>query len=185
MESGVLSPQQSDPDAAQITGSIHREILLSYRLLFGQSSKSRVLLSKILIQHKRSYQRVDPFLITLCAPLFKSNFFIQRRNVDLPSNIFPVSNLDVNNDFMESETHSARDDFPTFGPHLLALQRYNLRQQPSRVRYLWRDRRNPLQWYTFWAVLWVGGITIILGLLQIFKSAAQLYFSAHPSPAPT
>jgi hypothetical protein len=129
MESEMLSPQQSDPDAAQIPGSIHREILLSCRLLFGQSSKSRALLSKILIQHKRPNQRVDPFLITLCTtPLFKRNFFIQRRNVDLPSNIFPVSNLDVNNNFMESETYSVRDDFPTFGPRLLALQRYNLRQ---------------------------------------------------------
>lgn len=30
----------------------------------------------------------------------------------------------------------------------MAVQQYNPRQQPSRVRDLWRDRRNPLQWYS-------------------------------------
>lgn len=60
------------------------------------------------------------------------------------------------------------------------LQRFIMTQQPSRVRDMWHDRRNPLQWYTFWAVLWVGGASILLGVLQLLVASAQLYFSICP-----
>ncbi|KAI9780927.1 MAG: hypothetical protein M1816_002619 [Peltula sp. TS41687] len=82
----------------------------------------------------------------------------------------------------ESETYLARDDFTVFGPRLLRLQHYNMRQQPSKVKDLWRDRRNPLQWYTFWAVLWIGGASIVLAVLQLLVGVAQVYFAARPLP---
>jgi hypothetical protein len=53
-----------------------------------------------------------------------------------------------------------------------------MRQQPSKVTDLWRDRRNPLQWYTFWAVLWVGGASIVLAVLQLVVSLVQTVFGA-------
>ena len=86
--------------------------------------------------------------------------------------------LDISHQLIQPDTYSSRDDFPHFGSRLLAVQQYNLRQQPSRVRDLWRDRRNPLQWYTFWAVLWVGGITTVLGILQLAAGITQAYYSA-------
>jgi len=80
-------------------------------------------------------------------------------------------------DSPEFGVYSAARDFPIFGSRLLALQKHNQRQQPSRVRDLWRDRRNPLQWYTFWAVIVVGGLTVILAILQLAVSVAQLYYA--------
>lgn len=185
-------------DSTEESSAIHREILLSYRLLFGQSSSSRKLfgqlLSRSLTKVSRTSDRhpstsdiitddIDPFLSTLCATPFQSSWrclsFIRRENplTFLPGSLFPSSALDMYNQLQESDTYSARDDFPIFGPRLLILQRYNMRQQPSRVRDLWRDRRNPLQWYTFWAVLWVGGVSIVLAVLQVLVGVAQIYLT--------
>jgi hypothetical protein len=47
---------------------------------------------------------------------------------------------------------------------------------------LWRDRRNPLQWYTFWAVLVVGGVSILLSFLQLVVSVAQLVVAIKTAP---
>ncbi|KAK1826925.1 hypothetical protein QBC39DRAFT_363154 [Podospora conica] len=162
--------------------SVHREVLLSYRLLFGQSPGSRKLALKLLKQLKESSGAIDPFLVTICStPLAKSRFLRPLSGSPLPNDIFPTSSLDLDNCLVESDTYSSQDDFPCFGQRLLAVQHYNLRQQPRRIRDLWRDRRNPLQWYTFWAVLWVGGITIVLGVLQLAAAVVQAYYSAWPS----
>ncbi|KAI0545210.1 hypothetical protein F4679DRAFT_562061 [Xylaria curta] len=153
--------------------SIYREILLSYRLLFGQSSKSRTLMKQYLHQLKRDGDYVDPFLVTLCTTPISS--FHDKSS--LLQEIFPNSTLDVHGRFKESSTYSAQDDFPIYGFRLQTLQRYSMRQRPSRVKDLWCDRRNPLQWYTFWTVLWIGGATIILSSLQLAVSIAQLYYA--------
>lgn len=154
-------------------------MLLTYRVLFGQSSQSRALALKLIQQLRASAGDVDPFLPTICTvSTAKSRFLRQSANHELPGCLFPTTILDVDNQLMESDTYSSGDDFPHFGSRLLAVQQYNLRQQPRRIRDLWRDRRNPLQWYTFWAVLWVGGITIVLALLQLVAGIIQTYYSA-------
>lgn len=159
------SDSQADPYSA------HREILLSYRLLFAQSRRSRRLISHEL-DKSRSQGKLDPLLRILSVTSLPS---LHSR---LPRGLFPHSTLNAEGMLQESDTYSAREDFPSFGYRLLILQRYNLRQQPSRVKDLWRDRRNPLQWYTFWAVVWVGGISIVLSVLQLLVGAAQLYLAA-------
>ncbi|KAJ2993996.1 hypothetical protein NUW58_g1672 [Xylaria curta] len=154
--------------------AIHREVLLSYRLLFAQAPKSRALIKQYIYRYSRDTGKdIDPFLVALCTtPLSRL-----RHKMPVANDLFPDSTLSIDGEFEESDTYSAMDDFPVFGHRLQLLQRYNLRQQPSKVKDLWRDRRNPLQWYTFWMVLWVGGAAIIISLLQLAVSAAQLYYS--------
>lgn len=159
--------------------AVHREILLSYRLLFAQSSHSRRLITHQL-QRLQSQPGLDPVLTTLCTVPLRS---LQCGPKRLPD-IFPYSTMDVNGRLQESSTYSVHEDFPCFGSRLLSLQRFSSRQQPSRVKDLWRDRRNPLQWYTFWAVLVVGGISIVLSILQLLVGVAQLYFAAAPQTGP-
>lgn len=173
----LLPPDHYYTDFAQDDdlSSVHREVLLSYRLLFAQSARSRKLIKKHLGELPSNLD-VDPLLVTLCCTPLKS----LHGNSRIPNRIFPYSTLNEDGTLQQSDTYSIRDDFPSFGSRLLALQRYNLRQQPSRVKDFWRDRRNPLQWYTFWAVLWVGGISIVLGALQLLVGIAQLYFAAAP-----
>ncbi|KAF2811392.1 uncharacterized protein BDZ99DRAFT_569455 [Mytilinidion resinicola] len=163
----------------QDNSSLHREVLLSYRLLFGQSSRSRALSLDLVEQLKKSSDDIDPFLPTICSTSTTQSRFLRRfTKPRIPAELLPASNLDLDNIPIESDTYSSRDDFPYFGPRLLALQQYNLRQQPSRVRDLWWDRRNPLQWYTFWAVLWVGGISIVLSIFQLVAAVVQAYYAA-------
>ena len=154
-------------------------MLLTYRLLFGQSPHSRAIALKLLKKLKLSSGDIDPFLSTICTvSATRSRFFRRFANPGLPAHLFPATILDINDRLIESDTYSSQDDFPHFGSRLLEVQQYNLMQQPSRVRDLRRDRRNPLQWYTFWAVLWVGGITSWLGILQLGATVIQTYYSA-------
>jgi hypothetical protein len=205
-----LLPSHYYADSPREPSALHREVLLSYRLLFGQSSSPRKLLSQLLRRsssstaargdgaHPTAHHRaspsssdviadhMDPFLTRICTSPLRSRWrrlgFIRREHPSplLPSTIFPSSALDLDDQLQESETDSAHDDFAVFGPRLLILQRYNMRQQPSKVKDLWRDRRNPLQWYTFWAVLWIGGAGIVLAVLQVLVGIVQVYLTARP-----
>ncbi|KAK4197327.1 hypothetical protein QBC40DRAFT_351070 [Triangularia verruculosa] len=142
-----------------------------------KSPKSRkLLLQRLKLEEaaRGSSGLFDPFLYVICTSALTS--FWGRKNISvLPGEIFPHSVRDVSEQLQEEASYLARDDFPVFGPRLLTLQRYNLRQQPSKIRDLWRDKRNPLQWYTFWAVFWVGGASILLSILQLLVGVAQLY----------
>jgi hypothetical protein len=66
------------------------------------------------------------------------------------------------------------EDFPVFGRKLFTLQDHVLSQNPTRVKMLWKDRRDMLRWYTFWAVLIIGGVGVILALFQTILGAMQV-----------
>lgn len=172
----LSSPDVASPDSSQ---SALKEVLLSYRVLFGQSKASRKLARRLLDARDREEpEQIDPLLRTLCTgPLRRWAFRGNSVTTVLPGYVFPLSTLNFDNELEEADVYSAFDDFPTFGTRLLDLQRYNLRQQPRRIIDLWRDRRNPLQWYTFWAVLWLGAVATILSVLQLAVGIAQLYYS--------
>ena len=143
---------------------------MSYRLLFGQSHASRAL-AKSLIHELEGYGQVDGLLGYLCT---KSQRDVNRR---LSSSFWPLTCRDFDDNLQEAGSYSPQDDFPLLGNRLMALQKFSLRQQPSRLRDLWRDRRNPLQWYTFWAVLLFGGISNIVAILQLLIGILQLLSS--------
>jgi hypothetical protein len=167
--------QDDDNGDDQGSTSIHREVLLSYRLIFAQSARSRKLIKQHLDRLGSSSRGpMDPLLVALCSSPLKR----LHRDSGLPRNIFPYSAVNEDGTLQESDAYCVGEDFPCLGSRLLVLQRYNMRRQPSKVKDLWRDQRNPLQWYTFWAVLWVGGITVFLTALQLIVGAAQLYYAA-------
>ena len=94
-----------------------------------------------------------------------------------PSEIWPITCRTMEGRLQQCDVYSARDDFPRLGPRLVRLQQFNSRQRPSRLTDLWRDRRNPLQWYTFWAVVLVGGLSNILALLQLLVAVIEVQAS--------
>jgi len=49
--------------------------------------------------------------------------------------------------------------------------------KPKGLRGLWRDTRDSLQWYTFWAVAVIGAISLLLGFVQMVLGAVQAYAS--------
>lgn len=139
---------------------LSQEILMSYRLLFGQMRGSRKL-AKASLQTLKQRHDYDQLLDAVCY--WKS----QKIASQLPKSLWPISCRNYEDTLQEADTYSSQDDFPLLSQRLMKLQEFNLRQQPSRLRDLWRDRRNPLHWYTFWAVLVLGSVTILLALLQL------------------
>ena len=170
-----LGPSSAVPE--DFGHALHQEILLSYRLIFGQTRNSRRLARPILTRLKKGSDELefDELLQTLCC---KSSGKWLRA---LPDHLWPVSCRHNSGYLQEQHTYSAHDDFPVLGHRLMLLQDYNLRQQPSRIRDLWRDRRVPQQWYTFWAVLIIGGVSILLSTLQLVVSAGQLAYTIRPA----
>jgi hypothetical protein len=70
--------------------------------------------------------------------------------------------------------YSARGDFPNLGKRLLELQDYMNAQNPQDLVALWYDRRDILRFYTFWAVVVVGGLSVLLSFIQTVLTAIQL-----------
>ena len=101
-----------------------------------------------------------------------------------PSEIRPIICRTMEGRLQQSDVYNARDDFPRLGSRLIKLQQFNSRQRPSKLTDLRRDRRNPLQWYTFWAVVLVGGMANILAALQLLGSLVQLQASLLKAACP-
>ena len=100
--------------------------------------------------------------------------------------------LDAN----EAPSHYRAQDFPFLGSRLLRLQNFSKHQEPHDWKVLWYDRRDISMYYphttdtsmwthcllvksyTFWAVLFFGGgtllVTLIQLIVQIVLSAEQL-----------
>jgi hypothetical protein len=49
--------------------------------------------------------------------------------------------------------------------------------QPRTIVQWWHDRRNGVQWYTFWVAVLVLVLTILFGLIQSIEGALQVYAS--------
>ncbi|KAK7920146.1 hypothetical protein PG985_008168 [Apiospora marii] len=52
---------------------------------------------------------------------------------------------------------------------------------PGTISQWWHDRRNGVQWYTFWVAILVLVLTTLLGLVQCVESALQVYKAYIPS----
>ncbi|KAE9374904.1 hypothetical protein N431DRAFT_482029 [Stipitochalara longipes BDJ] len=60
-----------------------------------------------------------------------------------------------------------------WGDRLRELKAYMDSQKPGGIRGLWADKRDSLQWYTFWAVIIVGGFSLILSFMGLIVSVVQ------------
>jgi len=52
---------------------------------------------------------------------------------------------------------------------------------PSNVSQWWYDRRNGVQWYTFWIAVLILILTIFFGMVQCIEGAIQVYKAYHPT----
>ncbi|KAH7110879.1 hypothetical protein B0J11DRAFT_620036 [Dendryphion nanum] len=52
--------------------------------------------------------------------------------------------------------------------------------RPSTVSQWWHDRRNGVQWYTFWVAILILCLTIFFGLVQSIEGALQVYKAFQP-----
>ena len=73
----------------------------------------------------------------------------------------------------ESEKMRSFAHFPRFGPRLREIKFYMDNQKPSGWYQMWKDKRDRVQYVTFWAVLIFGTASIALALISVAVSSAQ------------
>jgi hypothetical protein len=136
------------------------EVMLSYALLIRDDRSSRKLYkehrSEACVDHTQ--EMVDPKLDELCGRHLSTSIW----SFGLPIR----------------DTYDAATDFPILRERLEVIEDYMAGIQPSRITALWRDRRDIRTWYTIWAVLIVGGISIILACISVYLSTAQVALAA-------
>jgi hypothetical protein len=63
--------------------------------------------------------------------------------------------------------------FPVFETRLRQLRHYMDSQKPRGFRQLWHDKRDSLNYYTFWGVIIFGGVSVFLAFFSLAVSVAQ------------
>ncbi|KAH7400441.1 hypothetical protein BKA64DRAFT_708120 [Cadophora sp. MPI-SDFR-AT-0126] len=63
--------------------------------------------------------------------------------------------------------------FPVFENRLRQLRHYMDSQKPRGIRQLWKDKRDTLNYYTFWGVIIFGSLSIFLAFFSLAVSIAQ------------
>lgn len=129
------------------------EILLSYRLLFGQSRASRQRFSNIQPLSQVSKDELDQLLIRLCSD----------EHSPVPERL------------LDQKDYPLMSSFPILRNRILRLQQYLDDQKPENWKELWHDRRNIADYWTFWSVLVLGTIGLILSSLSLAVGALQLW----------
>ena len=71
----------------------------------------------------------------------------------------------------------AYDLFPHFAARIVKLRRYMDRRKPRGWRQLYRDNRDSLSYYTFWAVIFFGSLSLVLALLSTITGIVQAWAS--------
>lgn len=75
------------------------------------------------------------------------------------------------------------ESFKFWHDRLLILKQVFDQSRPSTLAQWWCDRRNGVQWYTFWVAILVLFLTIFFGMVQSIEGALQIYKAYHPTPS--
>ncbi|KAI9719974.1 MAG: hypothetical protein M1812_003099 [Candelaria pacifica] len=135
-----------------------REVLLSYRLLFGQSKDTRNLFRTMDPFEDVASEGRDDLLMRLCG----------RKSVD--TSAFGK----------ERSAYHLPQHFPILRFKIAVLKAQLSVSKAKGWRELWRDRRDSTNWYTFWAVLIIGGVGILLSFLQVLVGITQIVITVRP-----
>ncbi|KAI8950795.1 hypothetical protein F4801DRAFT_590148 [Xylaria longipes] len=135
------------------------EVLLSYRLLFGQNIRSRRLFQKLSPFQGMSLNDRDELLTQLCTS----------KDSNMPFGITQRDSYELARDFSHLRTKIVR------------LNNHLNERKPRSWTELWLDNRDSASWLTFWAVIIIGSIGLLLAFIQVILQIVQLsYQLQHP-----
>lgn len=142
-----------DPRASydEIT-DILKEVLLSYRLIFGQSKASRGHFRRLHKTNLELFRSGDRLLYKICT----QSYF---KHVDVPN---------------DRAVYYAEREFPILGERIKLLVKELKAAKPKSWKELLRDRRDTLQYWTFWLVAIFGSLSVILALIQVILAGLTL-----------
>lgn len=152
------------------TEEFFQEILLSYRVIFGQDTRSWKAFSRMIPLEEQSGMSAceaswscDPMLAILCG---KSSISPAARRIYDEIDACEIAN-----------SYDPATDFQFFGRRILELQSFVKQHQPRTLRGLWSDRRDAKAWWTLWGnqvLIFVASITILLVILQLVFQVWQV-----------
>lgn len=148
-------PRNSHWATPQDVTELLEEAVLSYRLLFGQHPRSRKLFRKLRPFKDVPLEGRDDFLSDLCGE----------------------KAIDPSLGIGERDSYELARDFPHLRTRLFRLSTYLNERKPRRWRELWLDNRDSASWLTFWAVILIGGMGLLLAFIQVVLQIAQLAIS--------
>ena len=59
----------------------------------------------------------------------------------------------------------------------IIVEAYN-KSEPKTLSQGWNDRRNKVQWYTFWIAALILLLTIVFGFIQSITGILQVYYAS-------
>jgi hypothetical protein len=71
-------------------------------------------------------------------------------------------------------------NFGFWHDRLVMLKQVYDEARPDNVLQWWYDRRNGVQWYTFWVAVLVLILTVFFGVVQSIEGALQVYKAYYP-----
>jgi hypothetical protein len=96
-----------------------------------------------------------------------------------------ASNLDSRASQCDSVRMADRhiDRFHFWRDRLVILKEMFDESEPKNLTQRWSDRRNGVQWYTFWVAIVVLMLTLFLRLIQCIEGGIQTYIALSSTPA--
>lgn len=134
--------------ASQEMANFMKEVLLTTHLIFSQFKKARKLF-------RLADTSTDPLLAIICG------------------HEWPATFRDWNH--RPRRVYDLYDDFPIFEKRLRIINDQIALSRPKGLKELWKDDRDKLQWYTFWAVVIIGGSGVVLSICQTGLAAVQVW----------
>lgn len=130
----VMSQSDNDKEPVVPSETLFRELLLTYRVLFGQDERSFRALQRY-CSGQDEHLAADPMLQVLCEKSCATQEALELyRDIDAGA---------------VRDTYDSNADFPILGQKLLALQQFVKEYHPKTLTALLRDRRDPAAWYSF------------------------------------
>ncbi|KAL2671553.1 hypothetical protein Neosp_014143 [[Neocosmospora] mangrovei] len=149
-----------------------REVLSTYRLIFGQHKDARTLIKTFCsqgrifgIKNPFKDEHVSALLKETPDPLLEELCFKDSRHVPVFAELEMVDLKNI---------YNLDSDFPYFSERLKILQSFVQNQCPQDWQVLWRDRRDVAKFWTIWAVMLFGIPTLILSVIQTVLTGLQL-----------
>ena len=155
------SSHQGTLDRKHNAGRYYKEIIETYRVIFGQDKSSFKLYhsskARQALLHDPEHDGQDELLEKICGREWTK----QAVYSDIEAGPAKV-------------VYSAQTDFPHFSERLMALQDFVLTQCPNNWKTLYWDRRDIARFWTLWAVIIFGSLSLFMSILQIGIGAAQI-----------
>lgn len=152
-----LKPANCNSSSSILPGGLAGETLSTLALLFPQAefSSARGCERTKRVWLKRLYEKSE-----------KTNCIVDKR-------LIRCGNLNASERQVKN--------FKFWRDRLVVLKQAYDEATPSTLSQWRHDRRNGVQWYTFWVAVLVLTLTILFGLIQCIEGALQVYKAYHPT----